>query len=98
MKLNKKYLMILGIEIGVMLFFIGIALNIAMGPTTTLHRTPQQVSSFVKLAGMGLATLSILLGGIFVEKFELTTRVLLVVFGVVILCINIGIISLVPYY
>jgi len=98
MKLNKKNLMILGIEIGIMLFFIGIALNIAMGPTTTLYRTPQQVSSFVKLAGMGLATLSILLGGIFIEKIELTTRVLLVVFGVVILCINIGIISLVPYY
>ena len=98
MKMNKKDLMILGIEIGIMLFFIGVALNIALGPTTLTYRTPQQISSFVKLAGMGIATLSILIGGIFIEKMEIVTRVLMVVFGVVILCVNIAIISLVPYY
>ena len=96
--MNKKDLMILGIEIGIMLFFIGIALNIVLGPTTQTYRAPQQVSSFVKLAGMGIATLSIFIGGIFIEKMEIVTRVLLVVFGVVILCVNIAIISLVPYY
>jgi len=96
--MSKKDLMILGIEIGVMLFFIGVAVNIALGPTTLTYRTPQQISSFIKLIGMGFATLSILIGGIFIDKFEIVTRVLLVVFGVVILCVNIGIISLVPYY
>ena len=49
MKLTKMKIMILGIEFGVMLFFIGIALNIAMGPTTESHRLPQQVSALVKL-------------------------------------------------
>jgi len=98
MKINKKNLMILGIEIGVMLFFIGIAINIALGPTTLTYRAPQQISSMIKLIGMGLATLSIFIGGIFIDRMELVTRVLLVIFGVVILCVNIAIISLVPYY
>ena len=98
MKMDKKNFMIFGIEIGIMLFFIGIAINIAFGPTTLTYRTPQQVSSIIKLLGIGFATLSIFIGGIFIEKMELVTRVLLVVFGVVLLCVNIAIISLVPYY
>jgi hypothetical protein len=96
--MNKKNLMILGIEIGVILFFIGVALNIALGPTTDNNKMPQQVSSFVKLVGMGITTLSIFIGGIFIEKMELVTRILLVVFGVILLSLNIAIISLVPYY
>ena len=96
--MERKDLMILGIELGVLLFFIGIASNFALGETTITYRTPQQVSSFLKLLGMGIATLSILLGGIFINRLEMVTRVLLVVFGVVLLCVNIGIISLVPYY
>jgi len=96
--MDKKSLMILGIEVGVMLFFIGIALNIVLGPTTDDNKMPQQVSSIAKLTGMGLATLSILIGGIFIEKMELVTRILLVVFGIVLLCINIAIISIVHYY
>ena len=98
MEMNKKNIMILGIEIGIMLFFIGIALNILLGPTTDSYKLPQQVSSFIKLAGTGIATLSIFIGGIFVEKMELVTRILLVVFGIVLLCLNIGIISFVSYY
>ena len=96
--MNKKSIMILGIEIGIMMFFIGIALNIALGPTTDDNRMPQQVSSFIKLSGTGIATLSILIGGIFIEKMELVTRILLSIFGLVLLLINIVIILLVSYY
>jgi len=98
MEMNKKNLMILGIEIGVMLFFLGIAINIVLGPTTDDYKLPQQLSSFIKLGGMGLATLSIFIGGIFIEKLELVTRILFVIFGTIILVLNIAIISLVPYY
>jgi len=96
--LTKKKLMIYGIIIGVMLFFLGVALNIALGPTTNDHKAPQQISSFIKLGGMGIATLSILIGGIFIERMELVTRILLAIFGLVLLTINIVIISFVSYY
>lgn len=98
MELNKKNLMIIGIGLGVMLFFIGIALNIALGPTTSTDKLPAQVSSIVKLTGIGIATLSIFIGGIFIEKIQMVTRILLAVFGLVLLILNIAIISLVPYY
>ena len=98
MKLDKKNIMLLGIAVGVMLFFIGIALNITMGPTTEDNKLPAQVSSIVKLSGIGIATLSIFVGGIFIDKLEMIPRVLLAVFGLVLLILNIIIISLVPYY
>ena len=98
MEMNKKNLMILGIVIGVMLFFLGIALNIVLGPATVEDRTSAQVSSFVKLAGAGIFTLAIFIGGIFIESMWIVTRILLVVFGLTLLLVNIGIISLVTYY
>ena len=81
-----------------MLFFVGIALNIVMGPTTEDYKLPAQVSSIVKLTGIGMATLSIFIGGIFIDKLEIITKVLLAIFGLVLLILNIAIISLVSYY
>lgn len=98
MELNKKNLMILGIGSGVMLFFIGIASNILMGPATDDYRLPVQASSILKLTGTGMVTLAILVGGIFIEKLEIYTRLLLSIFGLCLLIINIAIISLAPYY
>ena len=98
MDLSKKNLMIYGIIIGVMLFFIGISINITMGPTTEEYKLPAQLSSIVKLSGIGIATLAIFIGGIFIEEIEMINRVLLAVFGLVLLILNIAIISLVPYY
>ena len=81
-----------------MLFFVGIALNIVMSPTTEDYKLPAQVSSIVKLTGIGMATLSIFIGGIFIDKLEIITKVLLAIFGLVLLILNIAIISLVSYY
>jgi len=98
MELNKKNIMLFGIVIGVMLFFIGIAINIVMGPATDDYKLNLQVSSIVKLTGIGMATLSVFIGGIFIDKLEMITRVLLSIFGLVLLILNIAIISLVTYY
>jgi len=93
MKMNKKNLMILGIAGGIMLFFIGMAVNIAMGPSTDDYQLPRQVSSVIKLTGMGILCISMIVGGFFVEKMEKDTKTLLLLFGIVLLLLNIIILS-----
>jgi len=98
MDINKKNLMILGIGFGVLFFFFGIAPNILLGPATEDYRLPVQIASIFKLTGTGMVTLSILVGGIFIEKLDMYTRLLLSIFGLCLLVINVAIISLLPYY
>ena len=90
---NKKNLMILGLAGGIMLFFIGIAVYIALGPSTATYLLPQQVSSVIKLTGMGIVCISMIVGGFFVERIERDTKLLLVFFGVILLLMNIFIFS-----
>ena len=73
MKLNKKNLMILGLAGGIMLFFIGMATYIALGPSTADYQLPRQVSSFIKLVGTGIVCISMIVGGFFVEKIDKLT-------------------------
>lgn len=98
MELNKRKYVIYFLAIGIMLFFIGIALNIVLGPTTDDYKLPQQVSSVVKLSGMGLICISLLIGGIFVNDFPNETRALMIIFGFALLAINIFIMSVVKFY
>ena len=48
MKINKKNLIILGLAGGIMLFFIGMATYIAMGPSTDTYVLPRQISSLMQ--------------------------------------------------
>ena len=98
MKMNKKNLMILGLAGGIMLFFIGMTTYIAMGPSTADYRLPQQVSSLIKLTGMGIICISMIVGGFFVDKLDKDTKSLLLIFGVILLLLNIFILSYSEYY
>jgi hypothetical protein len=93
MKMNKKNLMILGLAGGIMLFFLGMATYIAMGPSTDTYLLPRQISSVIKLTGMGIVCISMIVGGFFVEKLDKDTKTLLLIFGVILLLMNIFIFS-----
>lgn len=88
MKMNKKNLIILGLGIGILLFFFGIGIYFLLGPSTETYRLPQQISSVIKLTGMGLIVISMLVGGIFVEKLDKDSKAILLIFGIILLLIN----------
>jgi len=90
---NKRNLVIVGLGGGIMLFFIGMATNIALGPSTASYFLPQQLSSIIKLTGMGIVCICMIVGGFFVDKLERDTKILLVLFGVLLLLLNIFIFS-----
>ena len=98
MEMNKKNLMILGLAGGIILFFIGMATYIAMGPSTDDYQLPRQVSAVIKLTGMGLVCISMIVGGFFVEKLDKDTKSLLLIFGLILLLLNIFILSYSEYY
>lgn len=95
---NKKILMILGLGGGTMIFFIGIAAYIVLGPSTDTYLLPKQVSSVIKLTGMGIVCIAMIVGGFFNEKIERDTKVLLLLFGVILLLLNIFLFSSFRYY
>ena len=93
MEWNKKTIMIYGLAGGIMLFFIGMATYIALGPSTDTYLLPRQISSIIKLTGMGILCISMIVGGFFVEKIEKDTKMLLLIFGVILLLLNIFVLS-----
>lgn len=93
MKMNKKNLMILGLAGGIMLFFLGMATYMAMGPSTDDYQLPRQMSALIKLSGMGIICISMIVGGFFIEKLDKDTKALLLIFGVILLLLNIFIFS-----
>jgi hypothetical protein len=95
---NKNYLMIVGLGGGIMLFFIGMAVYIILGPSSDTYLLPKQVSSVIKLSGMGIVCISMIVGGFFVEKIEKDTKLLLLLFGVILLLLNIFLFSSSRYY
>jgi hypothetical protein len=91
--MNKKNLMLVGIVVGVMFFFIGLASYIALGPSDATHLLPQQVSSVLKLTGMGFICIAMIVGGFFVSEIDKDAKILLLVFGLILLLLNIFILS-----
>ena len=98
MEINKYNLMILGLSAGIMLFFIGIGTYFLLGPSTEDNMLPQKVSSVIKLGGMGLIVISMIVGALFVKKIEKDVKSLLLIFGIILLLINIAIMSFSGYY
>ena len=94
MDMNKKNMMILGLIIGIMLFFIGLASYIALGPSSSTNQLPRQVSAVFKLTGMGFICISMIVGGFFIEGIDKDAKTLLLIFGLIFLLLNIFIL---PY-
>ena len=93
MKIDKMKLLVLGLGGGTLLFFIGLATYFAMGPSTNEYLLPRQVSSIIKLTGMGILCISMIVGGFFIEKLDKDTKSLLLIFGFILLLLNIFILS-----
>lgn len=93
MKIDKMKLMVLGLGMGILLFFIGLASYFALGPSTTEYLLPRQISSVIKLTGMGILCISMIVGGFFIDKFDKDIKSLLVVFGFLLLLLNIFVVS-----
>ncbi len=89
MQFNKKNILIICLTLGIMLFFFGLAVNIAMGPSTDEYTLPEQVSKVFKLSGMALVCISLIVLGIFVETIEKDQKILLLLFGLIFFLINI---------
>jgi hypothetical protein len=90
--------MVVGLAGGIMLFFIGMAAYILLGPSTDIYIMPRQISSVLKLTGMGIVCISMIVGGFFVEKIEKDTKILLLLFGVILLLLNIFLFSSSHFY
>lgn len=86
-------LMVLGLGVGILLFFIGLASYFALGPSTTEYLLPRQISSVIKLTGMGILCISMIVGGFFIDKFDKDIKSLLVIFGFLLLLLNIFVVS-----
>lgn len=93
MQIDKMKLMVFGIGGGILLFFIGLAVYFALGPSTTNYLLPRQISSVIKLTGMGILCISMIVGGFFIDKIDKDTKSLLIVFGFLLLLLNIFIVS-----
>ena len=81
--------MILGIGGGILLFFLGLATAIALGPATPDYQLPRQIGSMIRYSGMGIVCISMIVGGFFIEKIDKDVKHLLLIFGIVILLLNI---------
>lgn len=96
--MDKYNLFTLGLVGGIMLFFIGLAANIVLGPSSATYILPRQVSATLKLTGMGIVCISMILGAVFVDRIEKESKYLIVIFGVILLLINILMMSYVKGY
>lgn len=98
MLINKKNMVILGLGLGILIFFFGIGVNFLMGPSSEENTLPRQVSAVIKLTGMGMIVISMVIGGFFIKNLDKDIKSLLLIFGIILLIINIFIMSLFPYY
>jgi len=98
MELNKKNLMILGLAGGIFIFFLGMATYILLGPSTTDYQLPNQISAIIRITGMGIIVISMIIGGFFVEKLDKDVKSLLLIFGIVLLLLNIFVLSYSNYW
>jgi hypothetical protein len=93
MRVNKQNLLIFFLVLGIMVFFLGMVSSFILGPSTSTYIFPRQVSQVVKLSGMGVACLAMILGAFFVKDIERDSKALLLIFGVILLLLNVVLMS-----
>lgn len=75
-----------GVIIGIALIFIGAIINNVF-PSTSEDLTGYKIQAFIKMMGFGFLTSSMVMGGIIIEKVDKNQRILLLIFGLIILLI-----------
>ena len=85
--MKNKDLIVLGFILGIALFFIGeIIVNIF--PSSETNLIGYKISAFNKMMGIGIFTCSLVVGGLIIEEnYDKKMRILLFVFGLIILLI-----------
>ena len=68
-------------------------LYLILGPSTTDYRLPYQISAMFKITGMGIICISMIVGGFFTEDLDKDTKSMLLIFGIVLLLLNIFILT-----
>jgi hypothetical protein len=93
MRMKKQNLLVFFIVLGIMVFFLGMIASFILGPSTSSYTFPRQVSQVIKLSGMGVACLAMILGAFFIENMERDSKALLLIFGVILLLLNVVLMS-----
>lgn len=86
MKLKNKDLIMIGIIIGITLFFIGAIISNVF-PSSEENLTSYKVSAAIKLVGMGFLTSSMVVGGIIVDNIDKNLKILLLLLGLILLIV-----------
>ena len=84
--MKNKDLIMFGIIIGIMFFFIGAIIS-NIFPSTESDLTSYKVSSFIKLIGMGFLVSSMVVGGIIIKDIDNNLKLLLLLLGLILLII-----------
>jgi MFS family permease len=86
MKMTMKNLVMLGLIVGISLFFIGAMISNVF-PSSTTDLLSYKISGSIKLLGIGAVVSSMVVGGVYVEDLDKNYRLILLLFGLVLLVI-----------
>lgn len=86
MKYKPKEMIMIGMIIGIGLFFIGAMISNSF-PSDSENLTPYKLSAFLKMLGIGALTTSMIIGGIIIDKIDKNLKMLLFIFGLILLII-----------
>jgi MFS family permease len=84
--MKNKDLIMFGIIIGIALIFIGAIVN-KVFPSSSEDFIAYRVQAFIKMIGFGFLTSSMVVGGIIIEEVDKNQRILLLIFGLILLLI-----------
>ena len=84
--MENKDLIILGIVVGIGLFFIG-AIIYNVFPSSEADMISYKMSAVIKLLGLGILTTSMLVGGIIIEDIDKNLKMLLLLLGLIFLMV-----------
>lgn len=84
--MKNKDLIMFGVIIGIALIFIGAIVNNVF-PSSSEDFIAYRIQAFIKMIGFGFLTSSMVVGGIIVEEVDKNQRILLLIFGLILLLI-----------
>jgi len=81
-----KSVVMLGLIIGILFFFIGAIIS-NIFPSSSTDFISYKISSSIKLFGVGVVICSMIVGGIYIESIDKNLKLLLLLLGLVLLVI-----------
>ena len=84
--MKNKDLIMIGIIIGIIFFFIGLMISNVF-PSDSENLVSYKVAAFMKLIGIGILVTSMVIGGLIINSIDKNLRMLLFLFGLILLII-----------